>query len=46
MLLAMPVALAAGRFARIDTALRAGAAVASVATGVLLAWQLGAAAVS
>ena len=36
-----PLAMVTARFARAETALRAGAAVASVSIGVLVAWEIG-----
>jgi hypothetical protein len=41
-LLALPLALTADRFGRAEVALRGAAAVASIAIGIALAWQLGA----
>jgi hypothetical protein len=41
-LLALPLALTAERFGRAEVALRASAAVASIAIGFAIAWQLGA----
>jgi high-affinity nickel permease len=40
-LLGLPLALAADRFGRAETTLRAVAAVGSVAVGVMLAWEIG-----
>jgi len=45
-LVGMPLAVAAGRFARAEAIVRLGAALASVAVGLRLAWELGAAAAS
>jgi hypothetical protein len=41
-LLGMPLALAAERFARAETAVRLCAAIGSVAVGVVLAWEMAA----
>ena len=39
-LLGVPLALASGRFAHAEVALRGGAAVASIVVGLTLAWQV------